>query len=199
MIQLQQVDLKSLIGGSNQLIHLSDRDDSRWAGIQVLAPFESFTFAVDARHDIYLLAGDLQCDNKSYPNGSFISRNHAFTVIAGDKGTTIFWYRDTLVHASGLESLTLDLLTWFEGRLAGISVAQLSRMHHHLTLVSWRPDTHTQPHTHPHGEEIFVLNGELCDERGCYPAGSWLRFYPNSGHAPFAKINTLILLRNGHL
>lgn len=199
MIQLQPVDLNKLVGGSSQLIHLSEGNDARWSGIQVLAPLESFTFAVSARHDIYLLAGDIQCDNKSYVTGSYISRNHGFTVVAGVKGSTIFWYRDTLVHASGLESITLDQLTWFEGRLAGIGVAQLSSTQHHLTLVSWQPGAHTRPHTHSHGEEIFVLSGELCDERGSYPAGSWLRFYPSSSHAPFAKTTTLILLRNGHL
>ena len=199
MIQLQQVDLVSLMGGTHQLIHLSDPNDSRWAGIQMLAPFENLTLDVDARHDIYLLAGNLQCGNEHYPSGSFISRSHSFTVVAGDKGATVLGYRDRLVHSSGNESLTRDQLRWFEGRLTGIGVAQLSTTHHHLSLVSWQPNTYTQPHTHPYGEEIFVLSGELRDERGRYPAGSWLRFYPGSSHAPFVEINTLILLRNGHL
>ena len=36
----------------------------------------------------------------------------------------------------------------------------------------------------PQGEEIFVLDGELEDEHGRYPAFTWLRFAPGSMHRP---------------
>jgi anti-sigma factor ChrR (cupin superfamily) len=61
------------------------------------------------------------------------------------------------------------------------------------------PGTRAHMHHHPRGEEIDVLEGELQDQRGRYPAGSWQRLHADPGHAPFADVDTLILLRNGHL
>ena len=64
--------------------------------------------------------------------------------------------------------------------------------------------------------DVFVNAGGYCSLRTKVPQciiindlsflhhsdffkGSWLRFYPHSGHAPYVEINTIILLRNGHL
>ncbi len=38
-------------------------------------------------------------------------------------------------------------------------------------------------HIHPGGEEIFVLEGELSDEFGLYPAGTYIRNPPGSHSA----------------
>jgi hypothetical protein len=39
-------------------------------------------------------------------------------------------------------------------------------------------------HLHPGGEEILVLHGTFEDETGLYPAGSYMRNPPDSGHTP---------------
>jgi anti-sigma factor ChrR (cupin superfamily) len=54
-------------------------------------------------------------------------------------------------------------------------------------------------HEHPGGEEIYVLEGELMDADGTYPAGTWLRRPPGSKHCPVATKNALLWVKSGHL
>lgn len=55
------------------------------------------------------------------------------------------------------------------------------------------------PHTHPAGEEIYVMKGLIQDENGLYPAGTWLRLPPGSRHCPVAVDDALLWIKSGHL
>jgi len=68
-----------------------------------------------------------------------------------------------------------------------------------VALVRWQPDTQFLRHTHPGGEEIFVLEGMFQDELGDYPAGSWLRNPAMSTHTPYSTQGCLIYVKTGHL
>ena len=90
---------------------------------------------------------------------------------------------------------------WRQGLVPGLTVLPL---HSHdgidTALVRWAPHTRFQPHTHPGGEEILVLQGVFSDEWGHYPQGSWLRSPRWSRHAPFTGAEgALILVKVGHL
>jgi anti-sigma factor ChrR (cupin superfamily) len=54
------------------------------------------------------------------------------------------------------------------------------------------------PHEHAGGEEIYVIEGELRDADGCYPAGTWLRRPPGSRHCPVATQDALLWVKAGH-
>ncbi len=69
----------------------------------------------------------------------------------------------------------------------------------HVALVRWPAGSRFPDHTHPGGEEIYVIRGCLQDESGSYPAGTWLRNPPYSRHQPFTAEDTLIWLQTGHL
>jgi anti-sigma factor ChrR (cupin superfamily) len=69
----------------------------------------------------------------------------------------------------------------------------------HVALVKWPPGERFQPHRHLGGEEIFVLSGEFRDEFGRYPAGTWLRSPHMSQHFPYVDVETVILVKVGHL
>jgi anti-sigma factor ChrR (cupin superfamily) len=69
----------------------------------------------------------------------------------------------------------------------------------HVALVRWAPGTVFQPHSHPSGEEIYVLSGVFQDEHGTYPAGSWLRNPPGSVHRPWSEPGCTIWVKTGHL
>lgn len=168
-------------------------------GIQVLAPLEIWDLPTGARHDLYVLQGCLLECGARRASGSFFSRSQALSLTADTNGAMVLHYRDNLARTSAHETWDSTEMIWWHTQVHGMQVAALSKFHHRVALVAWQAGTHAAPHTHPHGEEIFVMSGELRDERGAYPAGSWLRFHPGSGHAPFAEQETLILLRNGHL
>ena len=164
-----------------------------------MAPFGTMELSAQARHDVYVMAGTVLEHGRRHAADGFFSRSHAIRLQAESAGATVFMYRDRATRRSGNETWHFDELVWHEGDSPGMAVALLSKTHHRLALVSWQRGTRAAAHSHPHGEEIFVLRGELCDERGAYPAGSWLRLHPGSNHSPYADQDTLILLRNGHL
>ncbi len=63
------------------------------------------------------------------------------------------------------------------------------------SLVRYLPGARFPQHTHPLGEEIYVLEGVFSDESGDYPAGSYLRNPPGSAHAPFSEQGCLIFVK----
>ena len=58
---------------------------------------------------------------------------------------------------------------------------------HVSSIVEYAAGSRFNSHSHPLGEEIFVLEGIFSDENGDYPAGTYLRNPPGSSHAPFSK------------
>jgi anti-sigma factor ChrR (cupin superfamily) len=68
-----------------------------------------------------------------------------------------------------------------------------------VALVRWPAGERFQEHSHFGGEEIYVISGELKDEHGCYPAGTWIRSPHLSRHFPYADEETLIWVKVGHL
>ncbi|WP_127471754.1 cupin domain-containing protein [Thiomicrorhabdus aquaedulcis] len=63
------------------------------------------------------------------------------------------------------------------------------------SIVQFMPGAAFPKHTHPLGEEILVLDGVFSDERGDYPAGTYLRNPPNSSHAPFSKEGCVLFVK----
>lgn len=182
-----------------QVVDLSEAGDPRWAGVITLAPFCDMPWGDAARHDVYVLRGSVTEAGVEYGEGTFISRDHRCCVAASGQGATLFVYRDQFAAGGGNHTLPPEAQWWYPGRVEGMSVTVLSEHHHRLILVRWKPGTRARMHQHPWGEEIYVLEGVLQDQRGRYPAGSWQRLHADAGHAPFAEEDTLIMLRNGHL
>lgn len=69
----------------------------------------------------------------------------------------------------------------------------------HTALVKWPAGEEFVSHQHWGGEEIYVISGELVDERGRYPAGTWMRSPHLSQHNPRAEVETVIWVKVGHL
>lgn len=80
---------------------------------------------------------------------------------------------------------------------------QVLPLHQHgseqVALVRWPAGERFQQHNHFGGEEIYVISGELRDEHGSYPAGTWIRSPHLSSHLPWAEVDTLLWVKVGHL
>jgi len=63
------------------------------------------------------------------------------------------------------------------------------------SLVKFLPGSSFPEHSHPLGEEIFVLEGVFSDEQGDYPAGTYIRNPPNSKHAPSSKQGCVLFVK----
>jgi len=68
-----------------------------------------------------------------------------------------------------------------------------------VALVRWPAGERFSSHSHFGGEEIYVISGELRDEHGRYPQGTWLRSPHLSRHCPFVDEPTLLWVKTGHL
>lgn len=80
---------------------------------------------------------------------------------------------------------------------------QVLTLHQHgseqVALVRWPARERFQLHSHFGGEEIYVISGELKDEHGSYPQGTWIRSPHLSRHHPYVDRETLIWVKVGHL
>ena len=94
------------------------------------------------------------------------------------------------MHPADQQRLVIDTINaaWRPGLVNGLEVMALHGFgSEHMALVPWAPGTRFQPHSHPDGEEIFVLDGVFQDEHGSYPAGIWLRNPPGSVNRPWSR------------
>ncbi|WP_404343428.1 cupin domain-containing protein [Pseudoalteromonas mariniglutinosa] len=80
---------------------------------------------------------------------------------------------------------------WLPSPLQGVERKPLAREQaesgHATSIVKYQAGAHFSEHSHPLGEEIFVLEGIFSDENGDYPAGTYIRNPPGSKHTPFSK------------
>lgn len=99
--------------------------------------------------------------------------------------------RRTLVHGA--------LLPWVASPAAGVQRRMLYRDGEEkaraTSLVRYAAGSTFRPHSHPGGEEFLVLEGIFQDERGDYPAGTYVRNPPGSSHAPASTSGCVIFVR----
>ena len=99
--------------------------------------------------------------------------------------------RPAVVHASSIP--------WAPSPALGVERRMLFRTGgekaHATSLVRYAPGSRFAPHVHPGGEEFLVLDGTFQDERGDYPAGTYVRNPPHSRHAPSSQHGCTIFVR----
>lgn len=66
---------------------------------------------------------------------------------------------------------------------------------HATSLVRYEAGSSFNYHTHPNGEEIFVLEGTFSDNSGHYPKGTYIRNPPGSEHAPYSKKGCILFVK----
>jgi anti-sigma factor ChrR (cupin superfamily) len=151
--------------------------------------------------EIYVLDGVFSDENGDYPTGTYIRNppNSSHTPFTRE-GCTLFVKLDQFAPDDLLPVVLLpEQQQWLPGH-GNLKVLPLHEYEtQHTAMVHWPASEVFNPHQHWGGEEIFVVSGEFCDEHGRYPAGSWLRSPHQSKHTPFVELETLILVKTGHL
>lgn len=88
-------------------------------------------------------------------------------------------------------SIKADQNLWVTSLADGVSRIHLEREAEEsgrtTSFVRFAPGSSFPEHTHPLGEELYILDGVFSDERGDYPAGSYIRNPPGSRHKPFTS------------
>lgn len=95
------------------------------------------------------------------------------------------------VHAARLD--------WIPSPMPGVERRMLDRIGGEVaratSLVRYAPASRFSAHTHGGGEEFYVLEGVFQDERGDYPAGTYVRNPPTSRHTPGSAEGCVILVK----
>jgi len=94
-------------------------------------------------------------------------------------------------------------LPWVDSPALGVQRRMLDRIGGEqaraTSIVRYAPNTYFAAHCHDFGEEILVLDGELRDEFGHYPAGTYLMNPPGSSHAPYSETGCTLFVKLRHL
>lgn len=101
------------------------------------------------------------------------------------------WSRREVVDASALD--------WVPSPAAGVERKMLERdgdeVARATSIVRYAPGSRFDSHVHALGEELFVLDGEFCDETGRYGPGSYIRNPPGSSHAPWSDTGCVLFVK----
>jgi len=88
---------------------------------------------------------------------------------------------------------------WIASPAPGVDRIMLDRIGDEVaratSIVRYTAGSSFSRHEHAKGEEFLVLEGVFSDESGHYPAGTYVRNPPGSGHAPFSEGGCRILVK----
>lgn len=101
------------------------------------------------------------------------------------------WSERVVVDSAALE--------WVASPAAGVQRKMLERDGEEVaratSMVRYAPGSHFARHVHELGEELFVLEGEFCDESGRFGAGTYIRNPPGSAHAPWSEQGCVLFVK----
>lgn len=168
------------------------------------APGSSFSPHVHGGgEEILVLDGVFSDERGDYPAGTYLRNPPGSSHAPFSRGGCTIFVKLWQFAPDDLRPVCIDTRSarWHPGLVDGLSVMPLHEHDGVITaLVRWAPGVRFSRHSHPGGEEIFVLQGLFVDEHGEYPAGSWLRSPRWSSHAPHAgPEGALIWVKVGHL
>ncbi|MCP9928811.1 cupin domain-containing protein [Cyanobium sp. CH-040] len=190
-------------GVERRLLDRRGEEVARATSIVRYAPGSSFERHVHGGgEEILVLEGIFSDEQGDYPAGTYL-RNPVGSSHApfSESGCTIL-VKLQQMHPGDQQRLVIDTHrgSWRPGLVDGLEVMPLHAFgSEHVALVRWAPGTRFQPHAHPGGEEILVLDGVFQDEQGSYAAGCWLRNPPGSVHRPWSEAGCTIWVKTGHL
>jgi anti-sigma factor ChrR (cupin superfamily) len=154
--------------------------------------------------EILVLDGEFADEHGHYPAGSYlrnpIGTNHSPEI--GPGGATILVKLHQFDTADNRQVvIDTNVGVWQPSKADGVDVLPLHEYDtEQVALVRFKPDTIYPAHVHKGGEEIFVIRGEISDEHGSYPAGSWMRYPDGSEHeVRSGPDGALLYVKAGHL
>lgn len=153
--------------------------------------------------EFFVVEGVFSDERGDYPAGTYVrnppgSRHRPFS----REGCILFVKLRQIAPDDGAR-VAIDTAKAAWEPYPGAEGIERTMLHTHgrerVSLLRWEAGARYPMHRHPGGEEIYVLSGELGDEHGTYPAGTWIRNPVGSGHAPFSRKGALIYVKTGHL
>lgn len=157
----------------------------------------------ECRVDVFVLRGAIELAGHHRPAGLYVRFPKGVEIDARSAAgaTLMVKKRGGAADGDALALDTKDRANWAAWGGRGSEKAQLFDAGA-LPEASWvgfmLPDLTIPEHSHAGGEEIFILEGGLRDERGHYGPGAWVRFPVGVTHTPTSLADgCLMLVREG--
>jgi len=139
--------------------------------------------------EILVLDGVFSDEHGDWPAGTFLLNPEGFRHAPfSNEGCVLFV---KLRQFQGLDRnhvvIRTNDLAWSPGAIPGVACKSLYEQAGYsdrVLLERFDPGADPGVVGYPAGAELFVIEGELADEAGAYPAGCWLRFPAGSQHHP---------------
>ncbi len=151
--------------------------------------------------EILVLEGTFSDQTGDYSAGTYFRNPEGFRHAPFSKEGCVLLVKLHQFQQADHQHICIDTNTksWQPG-VGGLQVMPLHEFGtESVALVKWPAGERFKLHTHFGGEEIYVISGELFDEHGRYPAGTWIRSPHMSRHDPYVEQETIILVKVGHL
>lgn len=157
----------------------------------------------ECRIDMFVLDGAIDVAGRDCKAGFFLRlpEGSQFAVRSADGATIMLKKRGGSADGERIVLDTRDRANWAPWGGRGSEKAQIYDQGA-LPEASWvgymLPDLTIPEHDHAGGEEIFILEGELRDERGVYGPRTWVRFPIGARHTPTSlSEGCLMIVREG--
>ncbi len=186
-------------------LDLVDGEFSRVTSVVRYAAESSFhTHGHPAGEEILVLDGVFSDEHGDYPAGSYLLNPKGFRHTPFSREGCVLFVK--LFQYAGDERTHFAIDTkaepWTSGDRPGMEVLPLySELDWPETMCLERmsPGTALPHEVCRGGKEIFVLEGQLEDGDGNYPAGSWLRLPPDSTHTPRSAEGCICYVKRRHI
>ncbi|MEA5520851.1 cupin domain-containing protein [Limnoraphis robusta CCNP1315] len=193
-----------LAGVDRRMLDRIGGEVARATSIVRYAPGSYFTAHTHGGGEEFLvLDGIFSDEHGDFGPGSYVRNpvGSSHTPFSND-GCTIFvklWQMD-LADQTGVRIDAVNDGAWQRPPFDGAEYKLLHSFGDEtVALVRLAPGAPAIHHVHDGGEELFIIEGDLYDEDGTYPAGTWLRSPPGSEHAPTTRGGCLLYAKSGHL
>lgn len=152
--------------------------------------------------EIFVLDGTFSDEHGDYPAGTYLLNPDGTSHAPFSKeGCTLFVkLRQYEGEGRAQVEMNTNVLDWQARTETGIWQIPLYRQGGYrdwTMLLKIDPGATSPHHSHPNGEEVFVIDGEFSDEFGTYPAGTWTRSPPGSSHAVRSEKGAILYVRFG--
>jgi anti-sigma factor ChrR (cupin superfamily) len=153
--------------------------------------------------EFLVLDGVFSDEHADYPAGTYVRNpiGTEHTPHIGPDGATILvklcQFREDDDDQKAIDTRHAQFAA---GSAPGLSVLMLHETPDEtVRLLRFEPGAKGTGHSHPGGEEIFVIEGSFSDEHGTYPAGTWVRNPDGTSHTPWSDEGCLLYIKSGHL
>lgn len=153
--------------------------------------------------EFFVLEGVFSDERGDYPTGTYVrnppgSRHRPFS-----RAGCVLFVKLRQIAAEDSARVAIDTTRSAWAPYPGAEGLDMMMLHTHgrerVYLARWTAGASYPMHRHAGGEEVYVLSGELGDNLGSYPTGTWIRSPVGSEHAPFSKAGAIIYVKSGHL